>query len=76
VYGEHGIAAAGKRPGRKGHPRSFYERIAARYTALLPEVRSPTRRIAAEEFVSVNTAAGWIRKARGLGLLPPAAKRN
>ena len=36
--------------------------------------RDPTARIAREMVYSRNTVAGWVRRARELGLLPPARR--
>lgn len=60
------------RPGRKGHPVDHYPDIAARYLELVDNgSRNPTHTIASENYVTRNTAAGWIRKCRQLGLIPP-----
>jgi hypothetical protein len=75
TYAEYGVALRTTKPGRKGHPASFYEEIAARYRELLAEgYTDPTRRISEERQYSRNTVAGWIRKARQLGYLAPARK--
>lgn len=72
---ERGLPRSGSRPGRRGHEHAFYERIARRYVELRSQgERAPTKRIANEEFVSRDTAAGWIRRARELQLLPPGRK--
>ena len=77
VYEEHGLPLPVRRPGRGGHPPSHYQEIADRYKDLrLQGVRSPVRQIAAERRARPNTVAGWIRRARELGMLPPAAKRT
>ena len=63
------------RPGRKGHPPEFYERIARRYVDLrVSGDRHPVKTIADEEGQSRNTAAGWVKKARELGHLPKARR--
>lgn len=76
IYAEAGVKINMRgRPGRKGHPREFYEVIAKRYRELLEQgVRSPTKTIAQEYRYSRDTAAGWVRRARELGFLPPARK--
>ncbi len=76
LYEEHGIAApTGKRPGRKGHPSEFYEQLATRYKELRTKgERSPTRAIAQEMHYSRNTVAGWVKRARALGYLPPGRR--
>ncbi len=75
LYAEHGIAVPQRRPGRKGHGPEFYRGVANRYTELRAKgVRSPTQQIAAESFKSRDTVAGWVKKARKLGFLPPARR--
>lgn len=60
------------RPGRKGHPAGFLEKVARRYRDLrLRGERAPVATIATEAGVSRNTAAGWIKQARQRGLLTP-----
>jgi hypothetical protein len=64
-----------RRPGRRGHPDEHYERVAEIYKRFLADGRgAPTARLAKSEYVSRNTAAGWIRAARRRGLLPPAQR--
>jgi hypothetical protein len=64
-----------RRPGRRGHPDSFYKEIAETYDRLLSEgVKNPTQQIATTRFVSRSTAAGWINQARRRGYLPPAKR--
>lgn len=63
------------RPGRRGHPPDHYEHIARWYRDLLASGdRHPTQRIADESHHSRNTVAGWIRRCRELGYLPPARR--
>jgi len=63
------------RPGRRGHPRDHYVRIAKRYLQLRSEGRKdPTAQIAREMGYSRSTVAGWVRRARALGLLPTARR--
>ena len=60
------------RPGRRGHPDSFYEQIAREYLSLRASGRTnPTAEIAKAHYVSRNTAAGWVSGARKRGNLPP-----
>jgi len=61
-------------PGRKGHPDDFFRGVADRYLlAMRSGDRSPTMTIARElADGNRNTAAGWVRRSRELGLLPPA----
>lgn len=64
---------APKRPGRAGHPDSFYKGIAERYLALRQEGCSkPTATLAKERHVSRNTSAGYVRVARERNFLPKA----
>jgi hypothetical protein len=82
IYEEHGAPLpSGKRPGRKGRPPEFYEQIATRYKELRAAgERSPTKAIVEElrrsqnEWVSRNTVAGWIKRARELGYLQPGRR--
>jgi hypothetical protein len=76
VFAQQGLRVnLRKRPGRKGHPREFYEEVAGRYLELRRRgERAPTKKIAEERQYSRNTVAGWVRKARQLGLLPPARR--
>ncbi len=63
------------RPGRRGHPDEFYAAIADCYqTHLNAGERNPTARVGEDHSVGRSTAAGWIRKARELGYLPPARR--
>ena len=64
------------RPGRAGHDRSHYERVAQRYEQLRQagNVSNPTAKIAEEWNYSRNTVAGWVRRCRELGLLPPGRR--
>jgi hypothetical protein len=65
----------GKRPGRGGHPDSHYRQVAKRYQELHGQGRlDPTASLAVEYDTSRNTVAGWVRKARDRGYLPPARK--
>jgi hypothetical protein len=60
-----------KRPGRRGNPKELYVNVARRYSELRRAgERAPIKVIAAEHYVSRNTAAGWIREARTRNLLP------
>jgi hypothetical protein len=62
-----------RRPGRRGHPDQHYQDIARRYRELLSTgARNPTHRIAQENDVPRDTAAGWLAGARTRGYLPPA----
>lgn len=64
------IRAGAGRPGRRGHPDSFFENVARRYRELrLDGHRAPVATIAGEAGVSRNTAAGWVKRARERGLL-------
>ncbi len=64
------IKASVGRPGRRGHPAGFHEKVARRYRDLrLRGERAPVAAIAAEAGVSRNTAAGWIKQARQRGFL-------
>lgn len=83
-----GVLAAGlheqrqRRPGRAGHGRDFYEVLAERYSALAAEgVRNPVQTLTDEaadrgEHISRDTVAGWVKRARELGLLPPGRPRK
>lgn len=72
---ENEIPLPRRRPGRKGHPEEFYEKVANRYQELRERgIRSPTATIAREMHYSRSTVAGWIKKARRLGKLPPARR--
>lgn len=64
------------RPGRAGHDRSHYERVAQRYEQLRQagNVSNPTAKIADEWGYSRNTVAGWVRRCRELELLPPGRR--
>ena len=64
------------RPGRAGHDRSHYERVAQRYEQLRQagSVSNPTAKIADEWGYSRNTVAGWVRRCRELELLPPGRR--
>src|SRR4051812_7884485 len=74
-YDDIGLAYDKRRPGRKGNDPALYERVAKRYVELVSiGIRNPTQTIAAELGYSRNTVAGWIRKAREHGHLPPARK--
>ena len=65
------------RPGRRGHPRSFYEEIARRVTELVQgrETR-PARVIAHERHVREDTAYGWISQCRAMELLPASQRHR
>ena len=63
------------RPGRASHPDDHYKRVADAYQALIATGEpAPNKRIADDWGYSRNTVAGWVRKARQLGYLPPAKK--
>lgn len=76
IHAEHGFKVnLRRRPGRKGHPPEFYQEIANRYQELRRSgVRSPTKTIAEQMRYSRDTVAGWVRRARELGLLTPARR--
>jgi len=64
-----------RRPGRASHPDDHYKRVADAYMSLIVNGEpAPNKRIAEEWGFSRNTVAGWTRKARQLGYLPPARK--
>jgi len=64
------------RPGRHGHPREFYKRIADRYLALRAKgVYNARAQIAKETNSSPDTVAKWIKRGRELGFIPPHATR-
>jgi hypothetical protein len=66
------VVASG-RPGRRGHPDEHYRAVAKRYRELVSTgIRNPTATIAAEQIVSHNTVAGWLRVARERKYLPPS----
>jgi hypothetical protein len=74
-YEEWDLPYRKKRPGRKGHEPEFYEQVAKRYLALRADgVRNPTQTIAEEKHYSRDTVAGWVRRARELGYLPPGRR--
>jgi hypothetical protein len=59
-----------RRPGRRGHPAEFYKKIADRYIDLTARgARNPRAQIASETGKSIDTVAGWLRRARELGYL-------
>ena len=66
------ISETPKRPGRRGHPESFYREIAERYSQLC-EQRDPHPRATLANALrySPNTLAGLLRTARQRGLLGP-----
>ncbi len=65
--------SAPKAPGRVGYPDEHWQAVADGYQEFLTKgERAPTALIGELWGVSRNTAAGWIRKCRQLGLLPPA----
>lgn len=70
------VAPARRRPGRVGHPRSHYERIAAAYLRLQAEgEHNPIQALHVElgrqgQHYSRNTVATWVKRCRSLGLLP------
>lgn len=63
----------------RGHPRGrpplseqFYATVAADYRAhCAAGSRRPSAAVAAERGANVNTVAGWVRRARQRGYLPP-----
>ncbi len=60
------------RPGRRGHPESFYSEIAQEYATLRQGgVTNPTAAIGEAHHVSRSTAAGWVSGARRRKFLPP-----
>lgn len=62
----------GGKTGRKPLPDDHYRRIARRVLELRSEgVGQPVLVIAKEEKQNRNTVAGWVRKARQRGYLPP-----
>ncbi len=64
-----------RRPGRQGHSDDHYKQVADAYKAFITTGESaPNKRIAEEWGYSRNTVAGWVRRARQLGYLPPAHK--
>lgn len=68
-----GFAVEPAPTGRKGYPRSHYEKIARLYLKLRAQgSANPTKAIADELDYNRNTVAGWIRRCRELDLLPPA----
>jgi hypothetical protein len=63
------------KPGRRGHPDEHYQDIAALYTKFRKQgLHNPTAGIATEYHVERSTAAGWVRRARERGHLPPARR--
>lgn len=67
--------AAKLRPGRPGYPDSFYREVAEVYQSLVATGEAaPNLRMAEQWSYSRNTVAGWVKKARQLGYLPPAKK--
>ncbi|MBV8980397.1 MAG: helix-turn-helix domain-containing protein [Acidimicrobiia bacterium] len=70
-------AKAPGRPGRRGHDPNFLPSVAERYLQLRARAddasaRAPVVAIAKEHNVARNTAAGWVKRCRELGYLPPA----
>jgi len=64
-----------RRPGRKGHPETFYKAVADRYLALRMEgVTDPTAQLAKEREANRSTVAGWVSAARLKGYLPQARR--
>lgn len=68
------IQQRSKRTGRKGHPPEFWVNVAAIYRQAHSERRYPTKAVAEELNVSKSTAAKYVAKARGLGILPPTTR--
>ena len=65
----------GLRPGRRGHPREYYERIAKLYEELrIAGLVNPDKQIATELNINASTVRGHISNCRQLGLLPPARR--
>src|ERR1041385_8185096 len=57
-------------PGPKGHPRTHFERVAARYRQLLVAApRRPVKALADELYASEPTVRRWLQRARDMGLL-------
>lgn len=72
---EPGFEPRNRKPGRRGHPDSFYAEVAARYAVLVAEgANNPTARIASERVVSRATVSDWLAGARRRGMLPPARR--
>ncbi len=68
-------SSTSRRPGRHGHPDSYYQEVADTYRRCLLNGEShPIKVIAEAQVVSRNTASGWVREARKRGLLEPAHK--
>lgn len=65
-------AKVGSRPGPVGRGDEFYKDIARQYLELLQTSTTPTLELGSQNFVNRSTAAGWVRKARAKGFLPPA----
>jgi hypothetical protein len=66
------ISETTKRPGRRGHPESFYREVAERYSQLCEQGDPHPRATLANELgYSPNTLAGLLRTARQRGLLGP-----
>jgi hypothetical protein len=62
-----------QRPWGAKRGNSHYKSVADRYTELRASgERNPPAAIARETNYNRNTVAGWVRKARRLGYLPPA----
>jgi transposase len=67
--------AAKLRRGRPGYPDEHYREIAELYsTLILAGERAPNEKIAKIKDYSPSTVAGWVKKARELGYLPPGKK--
>lgn len=56
----------------RGHPPEHYQQVAEVYDEAIDEGDPPTQAVAEAFDVPYTTAARWVRRARVLGLLPPA----
>ncbi len=69
------VTAMRAKPGRKGHPDSFYQESARKYQEYcVSSPANPTQKIAEEYGFSRSTAAGWVRRARQKEFLVPGRK--
>ncbi|MCH7583292.1 MAG: hypothetical protein IIC72_11755 [Acidobacteria bacterium] len=62
---------------RKRLPKEHFEEVAMVYRDAYEKGLFPTRHV--EEVMGANTrrqAAGWVQRARGMGLLPPTERRK
>lgn len=75
AWGDLDPLRKGRRPGRKGHPDSFYRKVAESYLTLRAHgISNPDKRIADELHYDRSTVAGWVRVCRARGYLPPARR--